>query len=77
METNEEKNWNLTYGRVEKAKKMVSRALNLIQSASQEVKWACEMANWNDEVVIEMEEAAMKLGYSLATLTTWDDDSDD
>lgn len=62
--------------RVENTKKRVAHALNLLETASQEMKWACESMNWNDEVVYQIEDAMLKLGTALATLVRWNDDAD-
>jgi hypothetical protein len=45
----------------------------MLEVTTQEVQWACESEKWNDEVVYQIEEAATKLGYALATLYRWDD----
>ena len=60
--------------RIEHAKKRLAIALNLIQSTTQELKWACKNQDWNDEVIYDIEEAALKLGYALGTLYVWNDD---
>ncbi len=62
--------------RVERTKKRVAHALNLLEAASQEMKWACESMGWNDEVVFQIEEGMLKLGMALATLERWHDDND-
>ena len=62
--------------RVENTKKRVAHALNLLEAASQEMKWACESMNWNDEVVFQIEEGMLRLGMALATLERWYDDND-
>ena len=62
--------------RVENTKKRVAHALNLLEAASQEMKWSCESMNWNDEVVFQIEEGMLKLGMALATLERWYDDND-
>ena len=62
--------------RVENTKKRVAHALNLLEAASQEMKWACESMNWNDEVVFQIEEGMLKLGMARATLERWYDDND-
>ena len=63
--------------RVEKAKERIAKALMFLETSSQELKWACASMGWNDEVAYELDEAATKLGYSLATLVTWDEDLSD
>ena len=62
--------------RVENSKKRVAHALNLLETASQEMKWACESMSWNDEVIFQIEDGMLKLGMALATLERWHDDND-
>ena len=73
MSIDEEK---LSNERVENAKKRVAHALNLLEVANQETKWACESMGWNDEVTNQIEEGMLKLGMALATLERWYDDND-
>lgn len=68
---------NLTYGRIESARVKLAKALNEIESLNMDIKNACSMADWNDEVAYQIEDAALKLGYALAALTTWRDDAGD
>ena len=62
--------------RVENTKKRVAHALNLLEAANREMKWACESMEWNDEVVFQIEEGMLKLGMPLATLERWHDNND-
>ena len=62
--------------RVESTKKRVAHALNLLEAANQEMKWACESMGWNDEVIFQIEDSMLKLGMALATLERWHDDND-
>lgn len=62
--------------RVENTKKRVAHALNLLEAASQEMKWACKSMEWNDEVAYQIEEGMLKLGMALATLERWHDECD-
>ena len=62
--------------RVENTKKRVAHAINLLEVASQEMKWACESMGWNDEVAFKIDEGMLKLGMTLATLERWHDDND-
>ena len=62
--------------RVESTKKRVAHALNLLEVANQEMKWACESMGWNDEVAFQIEDGMLKLGMALATLERWHDDPD-
>lgn len=59
--------------RIENAKKRIAKALNLLETTSQELKWACESMNWNEDVAYQVDDAATKLGFSLATLLNWND----
>lgn len=74
MKNNSENDNELTYGRIESSKKKLAKVLNQLESLNQDIKFACELANWNDDVCFQIEDAGIKLGYALATLTTWDDD---
>lgn len=62
--------------RVERTKKRVAHALNLLEAANQEMKCACESMGWNDEVIFQIEDGMLKLGMALATLERWHDDND-
>ena len=66
-------NNELTYGRIESAKKSLAKVLNEIEELNLKIKCACSLAKWDDEVSYQIDEAATKLGYALATLTTWND----
>lgn len=59
--------------RIENSRKRVAHALNLLETVNQELRWACESMEWNDDIVYQVGEAAEKLGYALATLTRWND----
>ena len=63
----------LSNERIDNARKRIAKCLNMLEVTTQEVRWACESEKWNDEVVFQIEEAATKLGYALATLYRWDD----
>lgn len=63
----------LSSERIDNARKRIAKCLNMLETTAQEVRWACESENWNDDVVLQIEEAATKLGYTLATLYRWDD----
>jgi hypothetical protein len=60
--------------RIDNARKRIAKCLNMLETTAQEVRWACKSEKWNDEVVYQIEEAATKLGYALATLYRWNDD---
>jgi len=62
---------SLNKARVESSKDRIAKALNLLETTSQELKWACEDEEWNDDVVLQIDDAAKSLGYALATLVRW------
>ena len=64
----------LSIERVENAKKRIAKILNMLQVTNQELKWACESQNWNEDVIYDNEDAGLKLGYALASLMTWDEE---
>ena len=45
----------------------------MLEVAVDDIKGACQMNDWNDSVAYQIEEAATKLGFALATLTRWYD----
>ena len=69
-----ESNIKLSNERVENAKKRIAKCLNMLEVVAQELDWACKAEDWNDEVVYQINEAATKLGFSLATLERWNDE---
>lgn len=68
---------NLAEQRIENARKNLAKVINLIESLNMDVKSACSLMEWNDEVAYQIDDAATKLGYALATLTTWNDFDED
>lgn len=66
----------LTDERIEHSRKAIAKILNQLETVEQELKWACELADWNPDVAYQVEEAATKLGFTLATLTNWFDDDE-
>jgi hypothetical protein len=63
----------LSNERIDNARRRIAKCINMLETTTQEVHWACESENWNDDVVFQIEDAATKLGYALATLYRWDD----
>ena len=66
-------NIELSNKRIEAAKYRIAKCLNMLETTAQELHYACEAEEWNDDVAIQVEEAAMKLGFALATLYRWND----
>lgn len=70
-------NIELSNKRVSDSRKRIARALGLIEASAQEMKWACEAEGWNEDVTFQIDEAATKLGFALATLTRWEDEDEE
>jgi len=61
---------------IDRSVKRLAKALNLIEAMRDELQFVFEQTEWNDEVKYQIDEAAAKLGFSLATLSTWYDDAE-
>jgi hypothetical protein len=61
----------LQKSRILNAKKTISSSLCSLERSVDEIKWACQASNWNDDVIYLIEDANLKLGYALATLEMW------
>ena len=61
---------------IDRSVKRLAKALNLIEAMREELQFVFEQTDWNDEVKWQIDEAAAKLGFSLATLSTWYDDAE-
>ena len=60
---------------IERSRKRLAKCLNLLEAVTDEFAFVFEQnPEWNSEVKWQIEEAAGKLGFSLATLTNWYDD---
>ena len=60
---------------IERSRKRLAKCLNLLEAVTDELAFVFEQnPEWNSEVKWQIEEAAGKLGLSLATLTNWFDD---
>ena len=66
-------NIELSNERIEHSKKRIAKCLNILETVKDELHWACDAEGWNDDVGVQVEEAATKLGFVLATLTRWND----
>ena len=61
--------------KIESAKKHVAVALNRLEAASEDLEYAFELqTDWNNMLTFDVSEASAKIGYTLATLTNWNDD---
>jgi hypothetical protein len=70
-------NIELSQKRIEDGRKTLAKCLGMLETASQDIKWACEAERWNDEVAFQIDEAALKLGFALAALSRWNDEPDE
>jgi hypothetical protein len=61
---------------IDRSVKRLAKALNLIEALRDELQFVFEQTDWNDEVKYQIDEAAAKLGFSLATLSTWYEDAE-
>ena len=61
---------------IDRSVKRLAKALNLIEALRDELQFVFEQTDWNDEVKWQIDEAAAKLGFSLATLSTWYEDDE-
>ena len=63
---------------IDRSVKRLAKALNIIEAMRDDLEYVFEQrTDWNSEVKYQIDEAAAKLGFSLATLSTWFDDPED
>ena len=62
---------------IERSRKRLANCLNLLEAVTDDLEYVFEQnTDWNSEIKYQIEEAATKLGFSLATLTNWFDDEE-
>ena len=62
---------------IERSRKRLAKCLNLLEAVTNDLDYVFEQnRDWNSEIKYQIEEAACKLGFSLAMLTTWYDDDE-
>lgn len=62
---------------VESATKRVARALNLVEASYEDLKFLyARNPDWDEGLLYQIQEATSLLGYTLATLTNWDDEEE-
>ena len=62
---------------IERSRKRLANCLNLLEAVTDELEYVFEQnTDWNSDVKYQIEEAAGKLGFTLATLTNWFDDEE-
>ena len=62
---------------IDRSVKRLAKALNIIEALHQDLEFVFDHTDWNSEVNWQIEEAASKLGFALATLSTWYDDPEE
>ena len=63
---------------IDRSRNRVAKCLNLLEAVHEELEYVFEQnPDWNPEIKWQIEEAACKLGFSLATLSTWFDDEEE
>lgn len=67
---------DLSRERVNKSVKRIAKSINLNECVIEELGYACNIENWNDDIVYQIKEAQTLLGQALATLVNWFDDED-
>lgn len=69
---------DLTKQRIEESRINIAKAINTLERVQEELTWVFEVnKEWNSDIMFQIEEATMKLGMSLATLTNWWDDPEE
>ena len=60
---------------IERSRKRLAKCLNLLEAVTNDLEFVFEQnRDWDSEIQWQIEKAASKLGFSLATLTNWFDD---
>ena len=63
---------------IEHSRKRIAKCLNLLEAVHGELEFVLEQnPDWNPDIKWQVEEAACKLGFSLATLSNWYDDEEE
>lgn len=63
---------------IERSCKRLAKSLNLLEAVHDELEFVFEQnSDWNPDVKWQIEEAASKLGFALATLSTWYDEEEE
>ena len=63
---------------IDRSVKRLAKALNIIEALHNDLEFVFEQnPTWNSEVNWQIEEAASKLGFALATLSTWFEDAEE
>ena len=71
-----EKMEDLSRTRIKDAVKGVATIINKNESIIQDLEWACQQEEWNEDVMFQLKDAQLLLGQALATLTNWFSDEE-
>ena len=62
---------------IDRSKKRLSKCLNLLEAVHDELEFVFEQRpDWNSAIQWQLDEAAVKLGFALATLSNWYDEEE-
>lgn len=62
---------------IDRSQKRLANCLNLLEAIHDELEFVFEQrTDWNSDITWQLDEAAVKLGFALATLTNWYDDDE-
>lgn len=62
---------------IDRSVKRLAKALNIIEALHTELEFVFDHTDWNSEVNWQIEVAASKLGFALATLNNWYDEAEE
>lgn len=63
---------------IDRSVKRLAKVLNIIEALHDDLEFVFnQRTDWNSEVNWQIEEAASKLGFALATLNNWYDDPEE
>lgn len=68
VEINEE---DIARERVEDLRSALADSLNSLELKVDLFKYSCGVMKWNDDVAFQVEDAMLKMGLALATLSNW------
>ena len=57
--------------RVEDLRSALADSLNSLELKVDLFKYSCGVMKWNDDVAFQVEDAMLKMGLALATLSNW------
>ena len=63
---------------IERSRKRIAKCLNILELVHDELEFVFKQnPMWDMDIKWQIEEAACKLGFSLATLSNWYDDEEE